>query len=236
MDAKVGDWVVTPRSGKPVEINALWINALYHMAIFAATLQRPRDNYEKLAERATQNFQKFWNVERECCYDVIDTPAGERDAALRPNQIVAVSLPISPLSPSQQKSVVDVVSQHLLTSLGLRSLGPQEPGYKGKCSGGQRERDTAYHQGTVWGWLLGPFALAHYRVYGDAAVAQSFLEPLGQTIYYGGLGTLGEVFGGDAPFPPAGCPAQAWTVAEVFRAWQFLSAQISPVKVATQKS
>ena len=236
MDAKVGDWVITPRSGKPVEINALWINALYHMAIFAATLQRPRDNYEKLAERATQNFQKFWNVERECCYDVIDTPGGERDAALRPNQIFAVSLPISPLSPSQQRSVVEVVSQHLLTSLGLRSLGPQEPGYKGKCSGGQRERDTAYHQGTVWGWLLGPFALAHYRVYGDAPVAQSFLEPLGETIYAGGLGTLGEVFGGDAPFPPAGCPAQAWTVAEVFRAWQFLSAEISPIKVATQKS
>jgi predicted glycogen debranching enzyme len=237
MDAKIGDWVVTPRSGKPVEINALWINALYSMAVFAATVQRPRETYEELADKATRNFQKFWNVEHECCYDVIDTPAGERDASLRPNQIFAVSLPVSPLSPSQQKGVVDAVAQHLLTSHGLRSLGPQEPGYKGVFGGGQRERDAAYHQGTVWGWLLGPFALAHYRVYGDAAAAQSFLEPLGKTIYGGGLGTLGEIFGGDAPFPPAGCPAQAWTVAEVFRAWQILSAEISPVKVAaTQKS
>jgi len=237
MDAKVGDWVVTPRTGKPVEINALWINALQTMDVFAATVQRPREVYEELAEKATQNFQKFWNVERECCYDVIDTPSGERDASLRPNQIFAVSLPVSPLAPSQQKSVVEVVAQHLLTSHGLRSLSPQEPGYKGKYGGGQRERDSAYHQGTVWGWLLGPFALAHYRVYQDAAMAQSFLEPLGKTIYSGGLGTLGEIFDGDAPFLPKGCPAQAWTVAEVFRAWQFLSAEIAPVKVAaTQKS
>jgi predicted glycogen debranching enzyme len=230
MDAKIGDWVVTPRSGKTVEINALWINALQTMAIFAASVQRPREGYEKLVEKATRNFQKFWNVDRECCYDVIDTPGGERDALLRPNQIFAVSLPVSPLSPSQQKAVVDCVAQQLLTSHGLRSLGPQEPGYKGKSGGGQRERDTAYHQGTVWGWLLGPFALAHYKVYRDAAMAQSFLEPLGKTICSGGLGTLGEVFGGDAPFPPGGCPAQAWSVAEVFRSWQFLSAEIAPLK------
>jgi predicted glycogen debranching enzyme len=232
MDAKVGDWVVTPRTGKAVEINALWINALHTMAVFAATVQQPRDSYERLADKATRNFQNFWNVEHDCCYDVIGTPRGEKDSSLRPNQIFAVSLPVSPLSPSQQKDVVDTVAQQLLTSVGLRSLGPQESGYKGTCVGDQRQRDTAYHQGTVWGWLLGPFALAHYRVYGDAAMAQSFLEPLGKTIYSGGLGTLGEVFGGDAPFPPAGCPAQAWTVAEVFRAWQFLSAQMAPVKIA----
>ena len=122
------------------------------------------------------------------------------------------------------------MAQHLLTSHGLRSLGPNEPGYKGKIGGGQRERDTAYHQGTVWGWLLGPFALAHYRVYRDAAMAQSFLEPLGKTIYSGGLGTIREVFGGDAPFPPGGAPAQAWSVAETFRAWQMLSTEIAPLK------
>jgi predicted glycogen debranching enzyme len=236
MDAKIGDWVVTPRRGKPVEINALWINALHTMADFASTLAKPREGYAKLAEKATRYFQKFWNAERNCCYDVIDTPGGEKDGALRPNQIFAVSLPLSPLEPAQQKAVVATVAEHLLTSHGLRSLGPQEPGYKGKYGGGPRDRDSSYHQGTVWGWLLGPFALAHYRVYKDAAMAQSFLEPLGRTIYSGGLGTLGEVFGGDAPFPPGGCPAQAWTVAEAFRAWQFLSAEISPLKAAARKS
>ena len=236
MDAKIGDWVVTPRSGKAVEINALWINALQTMAVFAASLQEPREGYEKLAEKAMGNFQKFWHVERGCCYDVIDAPNGERDGRLRPNQIFAVSLPVSPLAPSQQKSLVDSVAHQLLTSHGLRSLGPNEPGYKGKIGGGQRERDTAYHQGTVWGWLLGPFALAHYRVYRDAAIAQSFLEPLGKTIYSGGLGTLGEVFGGDAPFPPGGAPAQAWSVAETVRAWQLLSAEVSPLKAAARKA
>ena len=223
--------MVTPRAGKPVEINALWINALHTMADFARVLQRPGEGYERLAEKGARHFQKFWNAQRNCCYDVIDTPAGEEDASLRPNQIFAGSLAVSPLSATQQKAVVDTVARHLLTSHGLRSLGPTEPGYKGKYAGGVRERDSAYHQGTVWGWLLGPFALAHYRVYQDAALAQSFLEPLGETIYSGGLGTLGEIFAGDPPFPPAGCIAQAWTVAEVFRAWQFLSAEIAPASI-----
>lgn len=236
MDAKVGDWVVTPRAGKAVEINALWINALRTMSGFAELLMRPREGYETLAEKATRNFQKFWNPGRHCCYDVIDTPTGEKDAALRPNQIFVVSLPVSPLSGLQQKEVVDTVAQQLLTSHGLRSLAPFEPAYKGKYGGGPRERDSAYHQGTVWGWLLGPFALAHYRVYRDAAMAQSFLEPLGRTIYSGCLGTLGEIFGGDAPFPPAGCVAQAWTVGEVFRAWQALSAEIAPLRVAATRT
>jgi predicted glycogen debranching enzyme len=224
MDAKIGDWVVTPRIGKPVEINALWINALHTMADFARLLVRPGEGYEKLAEKATRNFQKFWNPERDCCFDVIDEPGGGNDASLRPNQIFSVSLPVSPLSDRQQKSVVDAVAKHLLTSHGLRSLAPSEPAYKGEYAGGPRERDSAYHQGTVWGWLLGPFALAHYRVYKDRAAAQSFLEPLGQTIYSSGLGTIAEIFGGDSPFPAAGCIAQAWSVGELFRAWQILSA------------
>ncbi len=224
MDAKIGDWVVTPRIGKPVEINALWINALHTMADFARLLVRPGEGYEKLAEKATRNFQKFWNPERDCCFDVIDEPGGGNDASLRPNQIFSVSLPVSPLSDRQQKSVVDAVAKHLLTSHGLRSLAPSEPAYKGDYAGGPRERDSAYHQGTVWGWLLGPFALAHYRVYKDRAAAQSFLEPLGQTIYSSGLGTIAEIFGGDSPFPAAGCIAQAWSVGELFRAWQILSA------------
>jgi len=231
MDAKVGDWLVTPRAGKAAEINALWINSLQTMAGFARLLGRPGEGYERLGEKATRNFQRFWNAERQCCYDVIDT-AGGNDAALRPNQIFAVSLPVSPLSHMQQKAVVDIVAEQLLTSHGLRSLGPFEPGYKGEYEGSTRERDSAYHQGTVWGWLLGPFALAHYRVYKDAALAQSFLEPLGMTISSGGLGTLGEIFSGDAPFAPVGAIAQAWTVGEVIRAWQALSAAMAPVDAA----
>jgi len=224
MDAKIGDWVVTPRIGKPVEINALWINALHTVADFARLLVRPGEGYEKLAEKATRNFQKFWNPERDCCFDVIDEPSRGNDASLRLNQILSVSLPVSPLTEWQQKSVVDAVARHLVTSHGLRSLAPSEPAYKGKYAGSLRERDSAYHRGTVWGWLLGPFALAHYRVYKDRAAAQSFLEPLGQTIYSSGLGTIAEIFGGDSPFPAAGCIAQAWSVGELFRAWQILSA------------
>jgi glycogen debranching enzyme len=131
---------------------------------------------------------------------------------------------------------VDVVSQHLLTSHGLRSLAPNEPGYKGRYGGGPRERDSAYHQGTVWGWLLGAFAMAHYRVHHRALEAQSFLEPLGRSLTAYGLGTLGEVFDADAPFAPAGCIAQAWTVGELFAAWQALSAAVSPAPMQQSTS
>ena len=234
MDAKVGDWVVNPRTGKAVEVNALWINALDSMSGFARLLMKPGDGYERLAEKATRGFQKFWNAEKQCCYDVVDTPLGGKDGSLRPNQVFAVSLPASPLSPIQRKAVVDVLAEQLLTSHGLRSLGPREPGYKGECRGGPRERDSAYHQGTVWGWLLGPFALAHYRVYRDARLAQSFLEPLGRTISTSGLGTLSEIFSGDPPFTPEGTIAQAWTVAEIVRAWETLSAGAAPIDVNIQ--
>ena len=223
MDAKVGDWVVTPRTGKSVEINALWINALGTMAGFARHLGKPGDAYEKLAAKAKNSFQKFWNADRNCCFDVIDSPGVGNDAALRPNQIFAVSLPVSPLTPEQQKAVVDVCARHLLTSHGLRSLAPGEPGYSGHYGGSPRDRDAAYHQGTVWGWLLGSFALAHYRVFQDRVAALRFLEPLGHQIYAIGLGTLSEIFDGDAPFTPRGCIAQAWTVAEVLRAWKELA-------------
>ena len=220
MDAKIGDWVVTPRSGKPVEINALWINALETMAEFARLLANPPDAYERHAAKAKNSFQKFWNAGRSCCFDVIDSPDVGTDASLRPNQIFAVSLPISPLTQEQRGTVVDVCARHLLTSYGLRSLAPNEPGYIGHYVGSPRDRDAAYHQGTVWGWLLGPFALAHYRVYQDRKAALRFLEPLGRQIYASGLGTLSEIFDSDAPFTPRGCIAQAWTVAEVLRAWQ----------------
>ena len=224
MDAKVGDWVVTPRTGKPVEINALWINALETQAEFARLLQKPSGDYESLAAQAKHNFQKFWNAERGCCFDVIDSPGIGNDASLRPNQILAVSLPVTPLTAEQQKSVVNICAQRLLTSYGLSSLAPGEPGYQGRYGGGPRERDAAYHQGTAWGWLLGPFALAHFRVYNDRAAALRFLEPLGRQIYTYGLGSLGEIFDGDAPFTPRGCIAQAWTVGEVLRAWHAIQA------------
>jgi predicted glycogen debranching enzyme len=225
MDAKIGDWVVTPRTGKPVEINALWINALETMAGFALLLARPADAYEKLAAKAKQSFQRFWNTDRKCCFDVVDSPGIGNDAALRPNQIFPVSLPVSPLTPKQQKAVVDVCARHLLTAHGLRSLAPGEAGYTGHYGGSPRDRDAAYHQGTVWGWLLGPFALAHYRVYRDRQAALRFLEPLGRQIYASGLGTLSEIFDGDAPFTPRGSIAQAWTVAEVLRAWHVIAGE-----------
>jgi predicted glycogen debranching enzyme len=228
MDAKVGDWVVTPRTGKAVEINALWINALETMTLFAGVLKKPSDVYQRLSNKACDGFSKFWNAERGCCYDVIDAPGIGSDAALRPNQIFAVSLPVSPLSREQQKAVVDICAAQLLTPYGLRSLASHEPGYQGHHTGGPRERDGAYHQGTVWGWLLGPFALAHKRVYGDRAAALHFIEALGGAIGRYGLGTLGEIFDGDAPFAPKGCIAQAWSVGVVLRAWTELASESNP--------
>jgi predicted glycogen debranching enzyme len=223
MDAKIADWVVTPRTGKPVEINALWINALETMTKIADLLGKSSENFEKRVGVAKKNFQKFWNAARGCCYDVIDSPGIGNDVTLRPNQIFAVSLPICPLNADQQKSVVDTCARQLLTPYGLRSLAPGEPGYSGHYGGSPRDRDAAYHRGTVWGWLLGPFVLAHYRVYREREEALRFLEPFGHQLHSNGLGTLGEIFDGNAPFTPCGCIAQAWTVAEVLRAWHQLS-------------
>ncbi len=223
MDARIGDRVVTPRTGKAVEINALWINALETMAGFARLLKKSSERYEVLARKAKDGFQKFWNEKQHCCYDVIDSPGIGNDAAIRPNQIFAVSLPLSPLTPEQQKSVVDLCAERLLTPYGLRSLAPGEPGYQGHYLGAPRERDAAYHQGTVWGWLLGTFVLAHFRVYRDRAAAIGFFEAIGSAIRMYGLGTLAEIFEGDPPFTPRGCIAQAWTVGEVLRAFTELA-------------
>jgi len=218
MDARVGDWVVTPRTGKPVEINALWHNALRAMGIFARRLRRSPGEWEAEAARVAAGFDRFWNEVEGCCFDVLDGPSGN-DAAVRPNQIFAVSLPSSPLASARQRGVVEVCARHLLTSFGLRSLDPRHPDYKGCYRGGPLERDGAYHQGTAWGWLLGPFALAHLRVYGDREAALALLEPLGRHLDAYGVGSLGEVFDGDPPLSAGGCPAQAWTVAETLRAW-----------------
>jgi predicted glycogen debranching enzyme len=227
MDAKVEGRAVTPRIGKPVEINALWFNAAWSMTLFARALGRASDRYEILAARARAGFDRFWNPQRQFCFDVVDGPWGtdSANAALRPNQIFAVSLPESPLSAERQRAVVDVCEGELLTSFGLRSLGRKEPGYVGRYEGGVEQRDTAYHQGTVWGWLLGPFALAHLRVYQDADLAMAFLEPALRHITAAGLGTEGEIFDGDEPFAPKGCIAQAWTVGETLRTWRMINSK-----------
>ena len=220
MDAKVGDWVVTPRAGKPVEIGALWYNALERMSSLAACIEEP-DLFAAVAERARAGFDRFWNEAATCCFDVIDGPAGN-DASLRPNQIFAVSLPHSPLSPERQRAVVEKCAAELLTSAGLRTLAPSDPHFIAHYGGSQRDRDAAYHQGTVWPWLLGPFALAHARVFADRPAARSFLTPLREQLTDGGLGTLGEIADGAAPFEPRGAIAQAWSVAETLRAWHEL--------------
>lgn len=223
MDAKVGDWVVTPRIGKPVEINALWLNAVTTLIEFARLLKRPTAGQECLAKRARAGFARFWNEARQCCFDVLDGPKGH-DASIRPNQIFAVSLPESALTPIQQRAVVDTCARHLLTSHGLRSLAPDDPAYRGRYGGSMVERDGAYHQGTVWGWLLGPFALAHLREHNDPARAAQFLEPLAHHLNVHGLGSISEIFDGDPPFTPRGCIAQAWSAAEVLRAWTIIAA------------
>jgi predicted glycogen debranching enzyme len=219
MDAKVGDWVVTPRIGKPVEVNALWYNALETMAALAPAAGKSGAPFARMAASVKKNFGKFWNEDAGCCYDVIDSFGIGNDGSLRPNQIFAVSLPKSPLTNEQQKAVVDICARRLLTSYGLRSLAQNEHGYQPHYGGGPGERDGAYHQGTAWGWLMGPFVLAHLRVYGDRKAARTFLEPLGKQIVSHGLGTLSEIFDAEPPFTPRGCIAQAWTVAEVLRAW-----------------
>jgi predicted glycogen debranching enzyme len=225
MDAKVGDWVVTPRAGKAVEINALWFNALVAVAEIAQGLGAQRAGYDTLAARARSSFARFWDAGANRCVDVIDGPSGT-DASLRPNQIFAVSLPVSPLTPAQMRAVVDACARDLLTSFGLRSLAPSDAAYCGNYEGDPASRDRAYHQGTVWGWVLGPFALAHYRAYGDAGRALAFLEPLADAIDAYGVGTLGEIFDGDPPHLPRGCIAQAWTVAETLRAWTILDKEL----------
>jgi predicted glycogen debranching enzyme len=219
MDARVDDLVVTPRIGKPVEVNALWCSGLRVLADFARHLGEPAGGYDRMAERTRAGFARFWSVDAGHCYDVIDGPDGD-DLALRPNQLLAVSLPNSPLTARRQRAVVDACARRLLTSFGLRSLAPDDPAYVGRYGGDPRQRDAAYHQGTVWSWWIGPFVVAHLRAYRDPALARSYLLPLAHQLAAHGLGSIGEVFDGDPPFTPRGCIAQAWGVAELLRAWQ----------------
>ena len=228
MDARVDGRVVTPRIGKPVEINALWFNALAIMSAFAGRLGE-RDVFGAPAERVRQSFGRFVRPDGLGLYDVIDGPDG-RDSSIRPNQIFAVSLRHSPLDPPAQKAVVTACARHLLTSYGLRSLAPGSPDYHPAYGGGVAERDGGYHQGPVWGWLLGPYALAFHRVTGDAGRALDLLSPMADALADQGIGTLGEIFDGDPPHHPRGAPSQAWSVACTLDAWRQLrkALEVSP--------
>jgi predicted glycogen debranching enzyme len=230
MDAKVGNWVVTPRIGKAVEINALWHNGLRVMADLSQRLGQTKaahDYHSQADFVATQFRRRFWFEAGEYLFDVIDGPVGELgpdrkryDDSLRPNQILAVSLPFPLLSEAQAKAVVDICALYLVTSYGLRTLAAEDPAYTRRCKGDALQRDSAAHQGTVWTWLLGPFVTAHYRVYGQPALARSFLTPLEHHLHDAGLGSISETFDGDSPHNPRGSQARAWSVAEVLRAWR----------------
>lgn len=232
MDAKVDDWVVTPRIGKPVEINALWYNALRTMEDFAERLGKPAEGFRNAAEHTQQGFRRFWNNPLGYCFDVLDGPDGD-DASLRPNQVIAASLFHTPLETAQIRKIVDVTVSQLLTSFGLRSLSPYQgsgiknPDYIGTYGGDHRTRDGAYHQGTVWGWLTGPFISAYLRAYGDPLEAKTYLRPLIQQLSTHGIGSISEIFDGDHPFNPRGCFAQAWSVAEILRAWTEIDTLLS---------
>jgi glycogen debranching enzyme len=222
MDAKAGDWVVTPRQGKAVEIQALWYNALRVMEGLARQFGRPAESlhYHALANRARDSFAPlFWNAAAGCLYDVVD--GAVRDASIRPNQIFAVSLYHQMLPPEKTKAVVDAVERHLWTPYGLRTLAPGDARYRGRYEGNPLSRDSAYHQGTAWPWLMGPFISAYLYVNGYSrearAQAVEWLAPLLRYAAEEGLGQLPEVFDGDAPQRPGGCIAQAWSVAEVLR-------------------
>ena len=219
MDAKVDDWVVTPRIGKPVEIQCLWINALWIAAKFS-------DSWKPVFEQAEQSFrEKFWNEEAQCLFDVIDNnhESGQNDAAIRPNQILAVGgLPYRLIEGDRAKSIVSIVEEKLLTPLGLRSLSPDDEQFTPIYTGGRLERDGAYHQGTVWAWMFGPFVEAWLAVHGSnqqtvADAKQRFLDPLEAHLDTAGLGHISEIADATDPFHPRGCPFQAWSLAEFIR-------------------
>ena len=221
MDAKVGDFVVTPRIGKPVEVNALWYNALITMAEFATMLKQPATQYQELAKKAKAGFKRFIKADGTGLADVLDGPDGD-DCTLRPNQIFAVSLHASPLDDNAQCEVVSVCRRELLTSYGLRSLNVSHPKFKPRYEGGVWERDTSYHQGPVWAFLLGHYAIAEYKISGDAIAAQANLEPMRDHLMNGGLGTVSEIYDAVVPYTPRGAPAQAWSVACILEAWVYL--------------
>ncbi|MFM7314084.1 MAG: amylo-alpha-1,6-glucosidase, partial [Cyanobium sp.] len=227
MDAKVNGEVITPRVGKPVEVNALWCSALRTIASMEEQCGDPAAarSVTRLAESARAGFARFWNEAAGCCFDLLDGPDGGPDATIRPNQLLALTLPEPLLSQAQGRRLLAVVGEHLLTPMGLRSLSPQDARYQGRYGGGPVSRDRAYHQGTVWGWWLGIWALAQAELDGDPQRALQWLEGVGDHLAAAGLGSVSEIFDGDPPHQPRGCIAQAWSVAETLRAWHILASR-----------
>jgi predicted glycogen debranching enzyme len=229
MDAKCNGVTFTPRYGKPVEVNALWINALRIMAETSQESSLGRA-YEELASRAQESFNRlFWNETTGCLNDCI-LPDGKADPAIRPNQIFAVSLPFGSLDETRRRSVVEVVEKELLTPFGLRSLSPRDSRYRGRYEGDQFQRDGSYHQGTVWGYLIGPFVEAYLKVNGYSAESRTragrLIEPLLEHFTQGAcIGSVSEIFDGDPPNRPNGCIAQAWSVAELLRCKKLIQQQ-----------
>jgi len=218
MDARVGDWVVTPRRGKPVEINALWYNALRLLADWRKQCGRPADAYLVMAQRTSASAQqRFWHAGGGYLHDVVDGPEGD-DPSLRPNQVLALSLAYPLLvDDARARQVLAVVTDRLLTPCGLRTLDPADPRYLAAYSGDQQHRDAAYHMGMVWPWLLGPYCDAHLRLHGNARAVRGLLQTFIAHLSEAGLGSISEIFEPEPPFRPVGCIAQAWSVAEILR-------------------
>ncbi len=229
MDAHMGDWIVTPRRGKPVEIQALWYNALCLMAQWDAG-EDGGAQYRRLAEQARASFNaRFWNPQRNCLFDVIGGEEGDgRDARLRPNQLFAISLDHPVLDRERWAAVLEAVGNELLTPVGLRTLERGDAAYSRTYHGNLLARDSAYHQGTVWPWLLGAYVDAWLKTHGDPAGARALLEAFPAHLQVAGLGTISEVFDGEPPHTPHGCIAQAWSVAEVLRCWKLTRSDRRP--------
>jgi predicted glycogen debranching enzyme len=218
MDAKVDGWVVTPRRGKAVEINALWFNALRLMAGWAERLGEESGPYRGAAEKAQGSFnQRFWNEAGGCLYDIVDGEDGREDASVRPNQVFAISLKHPVLKQDKWAKVLEVVKRELVTPVGLRSLAPGSRDYKPKYDGDLRARDAAYHQGTVWGWLIGHYVDATLKVSPDIKAARALLSGMEDHLSHAGIGQISEIFDATEPYRPRGCFAQAWSVAEALR-------------------
>jgi predicted glycogen debranching enzyme len=240
MDAKVGDWVVTPRRGKAVEINALWYNALCVAASWLEMIGNA-DRARELSSEAARVQQKFndrfWSSELGYCYDVVDDEGGGNDASLRPNQVLSISLPHAVLAEDKWKPVLGIVREKLLAPYGLRSLAPGDANYKPRYDGNLLARDAAYHQGTVWAWLIGPFFDAWLRAHpGDWETGKALLAGFDNEMGQAGVGTISEIFDAERPFDPRGCIAQAWSVAEVLRCELKLRTAMKDVSTGLRKN
>lgn len=219
MDAKVDGWVVTPRRGKPVEIQALWYNALKLMSSWGEHLGVEHRSYAQHAQRVRETFnERFWNPAAACLYDVVDGPDGD-DASIRPNQVFAISLPHPILYERRWAPVLETVRNRLVTAYGLRTLSAEHPDYKAHYRGDLRSRDAAYHQGTLWPWLIGHYVDAYLRARPDRLGARRLLQAFPGHLCEAGIGSISEIFDAEDPHAPGGCIAQAWSVAEVLRAW-----------------